>query len=141
MDEAVEQVKQAFGKAIVAKDVEALDVILAPWLKPDQVLRTITAEVDDMGDEWGLPAGTWPTEFETGTGALGYEELRAPGSGFPPGLDIPEEVTAENYVGWHLVTAVAHADADFDAYFDAWFAVVRLQDGLHVGSLELVDPD
>ena len=140
MDEAVEQIKNAFGKAIVAKDFEALDVILAPWLKPDQVLRTITAEVDEMGEEWGLPAGTWPTEFETGSGSLTYEQLREP-SDYPPGIDVPEQVTADNYVSWEAVTAVAHADADFDAFFDAWFAVVRLQDGLHVGSLELVDPD
>lgn len=140
MSEEVDRLKEAFGKAIVAKDIEALDVILAPWLKPDQVLRTITAEVDQMGDEWELPAGTWPAEFETDQGILSYEQLREP-SDYPPGIDIPDEVTEENYVGWHVVTPVAHQDADFDAYFDAWFAVVRLKDGLHVGSLELVDPD
>lgn len=140
MSDEVEALKQAFGNAIVRKDIEALDVILAPWIKPDQVLRTMAEEVEQMGDEWALPAGTWPSEFETGTGVLDYEELRAP-SDFPPGIDIPEAVTAENYVGWHSVTPIAHKDAEFDAYFDAWFAVVRLQDGLHVGSLELVDPD
>jgi hypothetical protein len=140
MDDAVEQLKQAFGNAIVARDAEALDVILAPWLRPDQVLRTITAEVDEMGDLWGLPAGTWPTEFETGVGAIDYAQLRGSG-GVTSGIDVPPEVTAENWVGWHLITPLAHADAEFDAYFDAWFAVVRLQDGLHVGSLELVEPD
>ncbi|MGK2877916.1 MAG: hypothetical protein ACSLFF_05005 [Solirubrobacterales bacterium] len=140
MDQAVKQLKNAFGKAIVARDFEALDVILAPWLTPDQVFRAISAEVEEMGEEWGLPAGKWPTEFEVGEGALDYEQLREP-SGFPAGIDVPEQVTAENYVGWHVVTAIAHADDAFDAYFDAWFAVVRLQDGLHVGSLELVDPD
>jgi hypothetical protein len=143
MSDETDQLIDAFGKAVIAKDHEALDVILAPWITVDAALSKFKANFDGMLDEWELPAGAWPTDFEGGSGVLSYDDLRAP-SDFPPGIDIPDQVTAENYVGWNNTTFFPpedDANFEFDAYCDAWFAVVRLADGLHVGSLELVDPD
>jgi hypothetical protein len=140
MDEAVDRLKQAFGKAIVARDHEALDVILAPWISVESALDRVASSVREMCAEWDIPTDSWPVDFTASGGALDYDALREP-TDFAPGLDIPAQVTAENYVGWHVITAYPPDEAEFDAYFDAWFAVVELADGMHVGSLEVVDPD
>ena len=134
---------EAFGRAVVAKDHEALDVQLAPWIRVADCLEQFRASFDSMLHEWGAPAGSWPARSEADRGVLTYENLREP-SDFPPGIDIPEQVTADNYVGWYTLTFLAPEDDDeleFDAYCDAWFAIVKLPDGYHVGSLEIVDPD
>lgn len=96
-----------------------------------------------MLEEWDLAKGGWPAEFSTSAGLLSFAELTAPAE-FPPGKEIPRQVTAANFEGWHCATFLPGEEDDaieFDAYCDAWFAVVRLPDGLHLGSLELVDPD
>ena len=140
MTEDVEQLKQAFGRAIIARDHEALDVLLAPWLTVAVALEKVDASITTMRSDWELPETEKPVGFETSSGVLSYDDLRAP-SDFPPGIDVPAQVTSDNYVGWHSLTLIPVEDADFDAWLDAWFAVVRLADGLHVGSLEVVDPD
>jgi hypothetical protein len=137
----VEKLNEAFGKAIIARDHEALDVLLAPWISVAAALDKVKEAVDETCREWEIDEALWPTEFESSSGSLSYDDLRAP-SDFAPGVDIPAQVTADNYEGWQVITAFPpEGEVEFDAYFDAWFAVVRLADGLHVGSLEIVDPD
>ncbi|MGH2907422.1 MAG: hypothetical protein ACRDKI_11745 [Solirubrobacterales bacterium] len=140
MPDDIDQLKPAFGKAVLARDHEALDVILAPWITVATALEKFQVCIREMLDEWEIAEDAWPTDFDAGGGLMSYEDLRQE-SDFPPGVDIPEQVTADNYVGWHNLTFYPDEEAEFDAYCDAWFAVVKLPDGLHVGSLELVDPD
>lgn len=143
MPDSVEDLIEAFGRAVLRRDHEALDVLLAPWIGVNPTLELFRTSFDSMAAEWELEPGLWPKAFEGSQGALSYVELRAP-TDFPPGIEIPEQVTAENYVQWCAITLLPDSSdesIEFDAYCDAWFAAVRLPDGLHVGSLELVDPD
>ncbi|MGH2957983.1 MAG: hypothetical protein ACRDKE_00140 [Solirubrobacterales bacterium] len=133
----------AFGHAVVKRDHEALDILLAPWISVNEALEKFRANFDSMLAEWELPAGSWPTDFAGGAASLTFEQLSEP-SEFPPGLDIPARVDAENYVGWSHITFFPPEDDEafeFDAYCDAWFAVVQVAGTQMVGSLELVDPD
>lgn len=143
MSEEVDKLIDAFGNAVVKRDHEALDVLLAPWIGVNAALDQFKAYFDEMLEEWDLPAGSWPTDFEGGTGSLSYEELRAP-SDFPPGVDIPVRIDADNYVSWNNITFFPPEDDEtfeFDAYCNAWFAVVQVAGTHMVGSLELVNPD
>jgi hypothetical protein len=138
-----DQLIEAFGNAVVKRDHEALDVLLAPWISVSTALEQFAAQFDEMLGEWDLPSGSWPSDFEGGVSPLSYEELRAP-SDFPPGVDIPARVDADNYVGWgHLTFFPAEDDPtfEFDAYCDAWFAIVQIAGTHMIGSLELVAPD
>lgn len=133
MGEDVEQFKQAFGNAVVAKDHEALDVLLAPWIRVEEALDQFREVVSAITEEWDIDPTCWPTEFMADSGVLEFEHL---------GPATPAGVTADNYVGWHkLVFYPSEGVYEFDAYCDAWFAVIKLADGFHVGSLELVDSD
>jgi hypothetical protein len=133
MSDDVEQFKQALGNALVAKDHEALDVLLAPWIRVSEALDPLREIAAAIAEEWDIDPTCWPTEFVADAGVLTFENL---------GPEIPDKVTADNYVGWHKLTFYPPEGVyEFDAYCDAWFAVVRLADGLHAGSLELVDPD
>jgi hypothetical protein len=139
--ETAEQLREAFGNALVKRDHEALDVLLAPWIGVNSALDKVRQAVDETASAWELAEQLWPTEFEASSGVMTYENLRAP-TDFPPGVDIPPQVTADNYDGWNVITAYPpEGEFEFDAYFSAWFASVRLADGLHVGSLELVGAD
>lgn len=143
MPDDIESLIDAFGNAVVRRDHEALDVLLAPWIRVGAALDAVQRSVDEIAEAWELEDAGWPKEFSGSTSPLGYEELTAP-SDFPPGRDIPDNVTAENFAGWTCITFSPREDDEalgFDAYCDAWFAAVRLADGLHVGSLETVDPD
>lgn len=143
MPESIDELIASFGDAVVRRDKGALDVLLAPWLRTDETLTLFQSSFDAMAEDWNLPTGLWPAAFFGTTGVLDYANLRTP-SDFPPGIDIPEQVTAENYVKWCSISLLPAEDDDaveFDAFCDAWFAVVRLEDGLCVGSVEVVDPD
>lgn len=143
VSESVEQLIEAFGNGVVKRDHEALDVLLAPWISVQTALDQFRASFDEMLEEWDLPTGSWATDFEGGTSPLTYEDVRAP-SDFPPGLDIPARVDADNYVAWAHITFYPPEDDEafeFDAYCDAWFAIVQIAGTHMVGSLELVDPD
>lgn len=143
MPDDIESLIDAFGMAIVKKDHEALDVLLAPWIGVQAVLDQVQRSINELASEWEIEDGGWPAVFEGSAGQLTYDDLRAPRD-FPPGVEIPERVTAENFAGWNSITFMPaeHIEAlGFDAYCDAWFAAVQLRDGLHVGSLELIDPD
>lgn len=143
MPEDTENLINAFGNALVRRDHEALDVLLAPWISVAAALEVVGSAVRSMAEDWDVSGDVWPTAAHGSTGSLDYEALRAH-SDFPPGRDIPVEVDRENYAGWCVVTLEPSADdesIEFDAYCDIWFAAVRLPDGLHVGSIEAVDPD
>lgn len=142
MEDQNERLVAEFGKAVCAKDRSALEALLAEWLDAGDVLEKLGAAFDSMLIEWELPAGEWPTDHAGGVNPLTYEDLRRP-SDFPPGIDIPDEVTEDNFAAWAHVTFHPPEGGviEFDAYCDAWFAVVKSPDGLRVGSLEIVDPD
>jgi hypothetical protein len=143
MTESIDDLISSFGNAVLQHDHGALDVLLAPWLRADETLTLFQSSFDAMAEDWDLPTGLWPAAFSGTTGVLDYADLRIP-SDFPPGSDIPEQVTGENFVKWcsiSLLPAETDEAVEFDAFCDAWFAAVRLQDGLRVGSVEVVDPD
>jgi hypothetical protein len=143
MSEEIDKFIEAFGNAVVKRDHEALDILLAPWLGVNAALDQFELNFDEMLTEWDLPIGSWPTDFDGGVSPLTYDELRAP-SDLPPGVDIPARVDADNYVAWgHITFFPPEGDAtfEFDAYCDAWFAIVQIAGTHMVGSLELVDPD
>jgi hypothetical protein len=144
MGDTVEQLIEAFGNAVVNRDHEALDVLLAPWIGVNDTLALFENFFNELLVEWELPEGSnWASDFDGGSETLSYDEVRAP-SDFPPGVDIPARVTADNYVSWSHITFVPNEGDDaieFDAYCDAWFAVVQIAGTHMVGSLELVEPD
>jgi hypothetical protein len=144
MSNPVENLIEAFGKAVVRRDHEALDVLLAPWIGVDATLEKFESFFNELLVEWELPEGSnWAADFEGGSETLTYEQLRAP-SDYPPGVDIPTRVAEDNYVNWSHITFVPDEGDDaieFDAYCDAWFAVVQIAGTHMVGSLELVEPD
>lgn len=144
MSDTVETLLDAFGNAVIKRDHEALDVLLAPWLAVNATLDHFATFFNELLVEWELPEGSnWPSGFDGGSESLTYEELRTP-SDFPPGVDIPDRVTQENYVSWaHITFNPSDSDdaIEFDAYCDAWLAIVQIAGTFMVGSLELVEPD
>lgn len=142
MDDQTERLVAEFGNAVCARDQAALGELIADWLDAEDVLEKFRASFDSMLLEWELPAGEWPTDHDGGVNPLTYEDLRRP-SDFPPGVDIPDEVMGDNFAAWAHVTFYPRegGEIEFDAYCDAWFAVVSSPAGLRVGSLEIVDPD
>lgn len=143
MSDENDKLIEAFGNAVIKRDHEALDVLLAPWIGVNEALEKFRTCFDEMLREWELPAGAWPADFNGGSGALTFAELKEP-SDFPPGVDIPARVDADNFVAWNHITFMpAEGDEaiEFDAYCDAWFASVQIAGTVMVGSLELVDPD
>jgi hypothetical protein len=141
LSEEIDKLIDAFGNGVIKRDHEALDILLAPWIGVGAALDQFQENVAEMSAEWELPDNAWPTDFEGAMEALSYESLREP-TDFSPGKDIPARVDADNYVGWgHITFYPPEGEADFDAYCDAWFAIVQIAGTHMIGSLELTDPD
>jgi len=102
---------------MLARDHEALDVILAPWLGVAGAIDLVEgSSIDRKG------------EFQGSVLPMTFEQLSESAAGDAP------QVTSANYAGWNSIVFTASAGADAGR-LDLVFAAVRLADGLHVGSL------
>lgn len=142
-EENVEKFKSALAKALIAKDHEALDVLLAPWVPVDATLDALTAQVAGTAEMWDLdPSAQWPTSFTLDTNGMDFETYKGAVSDLPPLTQIPEQITADNYVGWHVIK-LGNDDENFeiDAWADGWLTVVEIAGSLYAGTIEFIDPD
>lgn len=119
MTDEIKKLHDAFGKAMFARDHEALDVILAPWIGVAGALELmLDFEIDRHG------------EFRADESNVAFAELST---------DTPAQITAANYVSLNSIVFTASPDWS-EGVLDLKFAAVRLADGLHVGSLEVHNP-
>jgi hypothetical protein len=142
-DEKVEQFKEALANALISKDHEALDVLLAPWVPVQGVLDELSAQVASTVEMWELdPSEHWPDTFRLDSNSMDFETYVDSVSEFPPLTAIPPQITAENYVGWHVICLGNDDDSlDIDAWADAWLTVVEIVGGHYAGTIEFIDPD
>lgn len=142
-EERVEQFKDALAKALIAKDHEALDVLLAPWVPVQATLDELTAQVASTAEMWDLdPSEHWPDEFTLDSNGMDYDTYVDSVSDYPPLQSIPPQINADNYVGWHVIKLGNDNDSlDIDAWADAWLTVVEIAGGHYAGTIEFIDPD
>lgn len=142
-EERVEQFKEALAKALIAKDHEALDVLLAPWVPVQGTLDQLSEQVASTAEMWELDAAEqWPDGFTLDTNGMDYDTYVDSVSEFPPLTSIPPQITADNYVGWHVIKLANDDESqDIDAWADAWLTVVEIAGGYYAGTIEFIDPD
>lgn len=141
--ENVEKFKESLANALVAKDPEALDVLLAPWVPVQDTIDALAAQVASLAEEWELdPSAHWPSVFQLDSNGMDFESYKNAVSDYPPLTSIPDQITADNYVGWHVIKFENDDDSlDIDAWTDAWLTVVEVAGSLYAGTIEFVDPD
>lgn len=142
-EEQVEKFKESLAKALIAKDHEALDVLLAPWVPVQGTLEALTKQVASTAEMWDLdPSAHWPTEFTLDTNGMDYATYVDSVSEYLPLSSIPDQINEDNYVGWHAIKfGNADDDLDIDAWADAWLTVVEIAGGYYAGTIEFIDPD
>lgn len=148
---------RSFAEAIIAKNYDLAHSMFAPWLAQQvsaaALKRHIEAELQEVAEVWELAQPMHPRAYEIDWNqALPFEGLQAHDAHRrseprlyntrPTDLVLSPEVTKDNYRIWMVVVFLPlEGEAEFDAYFDMWMAVVEVDGQCKIGYFELADPD
>jgi hypothetical protein len=146
MEVAFRTFGEKFSAAMIAKDYGSAHALLAPWLQRIVSPETLRGEIDqhaqDMCREWNMDVPVYPAACDLdGNAAIDVQGLREPDwDGADP--NVPAEITDANYRYWmSLQFQPAEGEAEFDAFFDLWIALVEHDGALRVGYYKFSDPD
>lgn len=148
---------QTFAKVIIARDYALAHSMFAPWLQQQVSVADlkgyIEAELQDVAQVWELEEPLHPGAYEIDWNeTLPFEGLQAhdtrrraePGlyNSRPSDLFLSPQLNQQNFRIWMVVVFLPlEGEAEFDAYFDMWMAVVEVDGQCKIGYFELSDPD
>jgi hypothetical protein len=133
---------RAFGtslsRAIIDKNYAAAEALLAPWLSVAALREGVDGRIREMCEEWAVESPLYPAGCDLdGNGALKLEYLRDDDEHV-----LPAQLTDDNFRYWlSLQFLPAEGEAEFDAFFDLWVAIVEHEGTLRAGYLWFTDPD
>jgi hypothetical protein len=168
MEDAYKQFAAEFAAAVCAKDYQAAQGMLAPWLQqtiaPAKLQEMIEREIREVCEAAELEEPAYPEAWDIDGNSSTLESLRDPssfistrnsgwlhgeGQGYSGAGDIVKpiaaDVTAENFRQWLCIQFMPNEDAqgdlDIDAFVDFWMALVEVNGQYKIGYFELEDPD
>lgn len=148
MDAETHNLLQDFAETLVQQDWANAHSLLASWtqnlVSSDALARFIDEAIQEVNEEWMLPADAWPGAVDLdGNASYPLASLRAePGEkSLPPKL--PAELDESQYRGWFCISLLAREDQDLviPGWWDLWMAVAEEGGELKIAYLELMELD
>jgi hypothetical protein len=127
MKNDLENLLNAVASALQSDDPRMLGDCVAPWMDADDFVSSFLDHQSDVLSVFDYSGSADVEETNLDDGDVSYEELT-------DDVDLPAEVTAENFRHWAYIQFVFEEDAEGQqAAADVWVAVVEEDGALQVG--------